>query len=846
MSKNLNATTIGAPLNRIDSNDPHEVVHTNLVKGGPKVKDTLAELYAVGLYDRDWGMTGTVLNDGANTGKWVLEYNHVDTDLTNNANWKKDEIELVFDELPTAGSENIPKSGGVKQYIDNAIEGIDRKASARMATTVNIVLNGLQTIDGVVGVAEDPVVVKNQTDATKNGIWTMKAGAWVRRADANTGTELENAYVTVREGTTNVGVTYRQTTKPVTIDVSNIVWDVAGAIISPAAQDVPGITEYADQTEAETALDPVLANRRHDRSLTPKGAGWILDKFKSVSQTFAEIVGFTKGIILGTNSAPADGALWIEGTALKTRIGGVTKILLADVNNLSELSDRDAARKNLGFRTTPSSSAWAATFNWSFLEGLVPQIYDIKTITAVSADFTLNINDTVSGASGIVRLIKSTVNEVKMYLGDLSGTVTHLADNTTDVLPFVTLPAGAVGDRYFGYWSRWDNEFQWMTSDGRALPTEGYSNSDWMTQAAVTNGLNNRAKYGGDSYGADSDIGNNSNFAFILRAFNRQVFFAQQYGVKIVGGDNANTDNILATSLDGTVLFRLFNDRNIGLGPSTNASFGSGKGVLYFANAATVPTGSPTSGIWMWPEGGVLKIKNPNGTIQTSHIWPDTLPANSGIGNPGQAGAAPAPMPFRQIFHKETLTYAYQEDDMPDVFIRTPWVTNTPVTVVSASPTSARTSLIGAALDWGSRTRLGGYFKKGQTIKWDIWGNINFADNTAIIEFRDLMNTVAVASTGGNGTIAGVPNTDKTFHYQVIKTIKSLKSGATPGKIDIKGQVIIQGAATNAPVVWSIPGLTDVDFDDTVDQLFDVDVQWTAPDALSSIKATLSILTIMG
>lgn len=64
-------------------------------------------------------------------------------------------------------------------------EGLGRKAPVRCATTANITLTGLQTIDGIVLVAGDRVLVKDQTDTTTNGIYDAKSGAWVRSKDFN-------------------------------------------------------------------------------------------------------------------------------------------------------------------------------------------------------------------------------------------------------------------------------------------------------------------------------------------------------------------------------------------------------------------------------------------------------------------------------------------------------------------------------------------------------------------------------------------------------------------------------------------------------------------------------------
>lgn len=57
------------------------------------------------------------------------------------------------------------------------------KAPCRVATTANITLSGTQTIDGVAVVADDRVLVKNQTDTTQNGIYTASATDWARSPD---------------------------------------------------------------------------------------------------------------------------------------------------------------------------------------------------------------------------------------------------------------------------------------------------------------------------------------------------------------------------------------------------------------------------------------------------------------------------------------------------------------------------------------------------------------------------------------------------------------------------------------------------------------------------------------
>ena len=107
-------------------------------------------------------------------------------------------------ELTLAADPTNALHAATKQYVDNAITGLDFKASVRATTTANITLSGIQTIDGVVLVAGDRVLVKDQTAGAQNGLYIAAAGAWARSADADNspGGELTSGlYVFVEEGT---------------------------------------------------------------------------------------------------------------------------------------------------------------------------------------------------------------------------------------------------------------------------------------------------------------------------------------------------------------------------------------------------------------------------------------------------------------------------------------------------------------------------------------------------------------------------------------------------------------------------------------------------------------------
>jgi hypothetical protein len=70
-----------------------------------------------------------------------------------------------------------------KAYVDAIASGINWKAAVKVATTANIVLSGIQTIDGVLLATSNRVLVKDQTILTQNGVYLVSSSAWSRAAD---------------------------------------------------------------------------------------------------------------------------------------------------------------------------------------------------------------------------------------------------------------------------------------------------------------------------------------------------------------------------------------------------------------------------------------------------------------------------------------------------------------------------------------------------------------------------------------------------------------------------------------------------------------------------------------
>jgi hypothetical protein len=113
------------------------------------------------------------------------------------------EVDIVFDKSGLDFStmnemyENIPVLGGGT----GTAEGLSVHDAVACATTANITLSGEQTLDGIL-TSTDRVLVKDQTDATENGIYVSAAGAWARSTDFDEDDEAANSFVFITGGTT--------------------------------------------------------------------------------------------------------------------------------------------------------------------------------------------------------------------------------------------------------------------------------------------------------------------------------------------------------------------------------------------------------------------------------------------------------------------------------------------------------------------------------------------------------------------------------------------------------------------------------------------------------------------
>jgi hypothetical protein len=106
------------------------------------------------------------------------------------------------------GDPSATSDAATKNYVDQAVAGLRTRIIAEAATTANVDLtadlqNG-DTIDGVTLVTGDRVLVKDQTTASQNGLYTVVAsGTASRDTEHDTIAELSGQMVVVNQGTSN-------------------------------------------------------------------------------------------------------------------------------------------------------------------------------------------------------------------------------------------------------------------------------------------------------------------------------------------------------------------------------------------------------------------------------------------------------------------------------------------------------------------------------------------------------------------------------------------------------------------------------------------------------------------
>jgi hypothetical protein len=336
-------------------------------------------------------------------------------------------IAMGTSKITGLGDPTAAQDAATKAYVDSVAQGLDVKASVHVATTTNGTLatafaNG-QTVDGVVLVTGDRILIKNQTTASENGIYTVNAsGAPTRATDMDVAAEFPSAFTFVEEGTTLADTGWVCTNNaPVTVGTTPIVF----AQFSGAGEYVAG--------DGLTLTGNIFA----------VGAGTgITVAADTVSLTNTSLTVNGTAISLGGSGTVTAAAGTLTGATLNS---GVTASSLTSFGASPTITT-----PALTLSSTTSTTSGRIAFDATGKQIEIGDGTALKIFTADDAAATLT-SKSISGSTNTLTNIANasltnsavTVNGTAISLG-ASGTVTA---NTTNTL---TLGTGLTGTSFNG------------------------------------------------------------------------------------------------------------------------------------------------------------------------------------------------------------------------------------------------------------------------------------------------------------------------------------------------------------------------------------------------------------
>lgn len=111
------------------------------------------------------------------------------------------------------------QDAATKAYVDSVAQGLNVHAAVAVATTSGISLTSEQTVDGV-STSASRVLVKDQVDASENGIYLTTSSGWARAVDLDEPDEVAGSFVFVTGGTVNSNTGWVCTNDPESVVIN--------------------------------------------------------------------------------------------------------------------------------------------------------------------------------------------------------------------------------------------------------------------------------------------------------------------------------------------------------------------------------------------------------------------------------------------------------------------------------------------------------------------------------------------------------------------------------------------------------------------------------------------------
>jgi hypothetical protein len=262
----------------------------------------------------------------------------------------------------------------IEKIIGNCLTTLNTwKGAVKIGSTSNLVLSGEQTIDGVVCVQNDRVLVKDQTVPSENGLYTVDKDSWFRSEDLIKGSIASGAAVFVSEGTVNSDKVFVCTNDEASavVGTDDLIFASITTIISAAGND----TEIQYNSGGSLAGNSALTFDQTTGTLTST----VLTDGTATLTT-----GALSGVTTLTATGAVQGGTVTDGTATMSA-GNMTGVVNLSVSGETKLANTGT----LGFfnkvpvsqqPAVTSPSTISAGYTQSEIESLRVSIEEIKTL----------------------------------------------------------------------------------------------------------------------------------------------------------------------------------------------------------------------------------------------------------------------------------------------------------------------------------------------------------------------------------------------------------------------------------------------------------------------------------
>jgi hypothetical protein len=332
------------------------------------------------------------------------------------------------------------------------------KPACKSATSGNITLSGLQTIDvpfSITAVEGDRVLVRLQTNEAQNGIYIASTGEWVRSADFNGAKDIvSGTYVRVNQGT-HKGLWYINNNDPIVIGTSAITFTKIIDNSSPNLGDLLGDSDDIDQgttnlfmttaerTKLSGVADGAEVNVNADwnagsgdaqilnkptlgtmaaqdaNSVTVTGGtatlstATISGNFTFGGTTLTDITGADTKLVSGTAGTNGNVAIWnSDGDAVDGSVAVANILVDGDIGSVVQAYDADILKADttdvltVGYATTPYNAGTVSSGTFTPNEANGQQQYYINggahTLAPPTNNTVLTIQVSNNGSAGAI------------------------------------------------------------------------------------------------------------------------------------------------------------------------------------------------------------------------------------------------------------------------------------------------------------------------------------------------------------------------------------------------------------------------------------------------------------